>query len=267
MTAILEAKRVCARHDGGDHDAIRDVSLAIAPGEIVVLLGPNGSGKSTLLASLAGEIPPREGSVQLDGKDLREYKPKAFARRVARLPQDPATPEGLSVGSLVMSGRHPHLGFFEAPGPEDAAAVRRGLEAVGLSDAAHRSVDRLSGGERRRAWIAMVLAQEADVLLLDEPTAALDLRHQWEVLDNLSRISQDRGITVVAALHDLEQAASLAHRVAVMHRGRLYDLGPPERCLREDTIRDVYQVDALLQKEDGALRMRVRGPADPLRSL
>ena len=138
---------------------------------------------------------------------------------------------------------------------------------MGLSDLAHRPVERLSGGERRRVWLAMVLAQEAELLLLDEPTAALDLRHQWELLEVLARVSRERGVGVVAALHDLEQAAALAQRVAVMHRGRIYDVGPPERCLREETIRDVYQVDARISKEDGALRVRVHGPADPIRSL
>jgi len=145
--------------------------------------------------------------------------------------------------------------------------VRRALSATGLSDAAHRAVDRLSGGERRRAWLAMVLAQETQVLLLDESTSALDLRHQWEVLETLASAARERGISVIAALHDLEQAAALAHRVAVMHRGRLYDLGAPEECLREEMIRDVYGVDARIAKEDGAVRVRVRGPADPIRSL
>lgn len=267
MKAILEAERVFARHDATERDALRDVSLAVAPGEILVLLGPNGSGKSTLLATLAGEIAPRRGRVLLDGRDARSYRPKAYARRVARLPQDPASPEGLTVGALVMSGRHPHLGFFASPGARDRAAVLRALEAMALGDASDRPIERLSGGERRRAWLAMVLAQDAEVWLLDEPTAALDLRHQWEVLDQLARVAREQGITVVAALHDLEQAAALGHRVAVMHRGRLYEAGAPERCLREETIRDVYEVDARVQKEDGALRVRVLGPADRLRSL
>jgi iron complex transport system ATP-binding protein len=267
MTIALAAERVCARHPSGERDALRDVTLSVGAGEIVALLGPNGSGKSTLLAVLGSEIAPRVGRVLLDGVDVRRIRRRAFARRIARLPQDPASPEGLSVGALVLSGRHPHRSAFEAVGTEDRAAVRRALRAMGLSDFAHRAIDHLSGGERRRAWLAMVLAQEAELLLLDEPTAALDLRHQWEVLDTLARASRDRGVGVVAALHDLEQAAAIAHRVAVMHRGRLYELGAPEQCLREEMIRDVYGVDARIAKEDGSLRVRVRGPADPIRSL
>ncbi|MGH0028883.1 MAG: ABC transporter ATP-binding protein [Myxococcota bacterium] len=267
MSAILEARRVHARHPGVDRDVLRDVSLAVQPGEVVALLGPNGSGKSTLLSVLGGDLPAHAGEVRLDGRRAGSYRRRAFARRVAFLPQDPGCPEGLTVGALVESGRHPHLGFFESAGGGDQRAVRRALEAMQLGDFATRPVERLSGGERRRAWIAMVLAQEADVLLLDEPTAALDLRHQWEVIETLARVSRERGITVVTALHDLEHAAMLAHRVAILHRGRLYEAGPPERCLREETIRDVYRVDARISKEDGAVRVRVRGPADALRSL
>ena len=267
MTPVLEASRIHARHPGVDIDVLRDVSLSVEPGEIVALLGPNGSGKSTLLSVLGADLPPRSGEVRLEGRDVRRYRRRELARHVAYLPQDPACPEGLTVGALVESGRHPHRGFFEAIDTEDRRAVRRALEAMELGDFAHRPVERLSGGERRRAWLAMVLAQEADVLLLDEPTAALDLRHQWEVIDRLARVSRERGMTVVTALHDLEHAALLAHRVAVMHRGRLYEMGPPERCLREETIRDVYRVDARITKEDGSLRVHVRGPADSLRSL
>jgi iron complex transport system ATP-binding protein len=267
MTALLAAERIHARHPGVDRDVLRDVSLAVRPGEILALLGPNGSGKSTLLAVMGGDLAPRSGRVLLDGADARGVSRRAFARRVARLPQEPACPEGLSVAALVACGRHPHRGFFTSLGSADRTAISRALSAMGLSDLAHRPIERLSGGERRRAWLAMVLAQEAEILLLDEPTAALDLRHQWEVLDVLARASRDRSVAVVTALHDLEQAAAIAHRVAVMHRGRVYDAGPPELCLREDTIRDVYGVDARTAKEDGALRVRVRGPADPVRSL
>jgi iron complex transport system ATP-binding protein len=267
MSVLLEAQRVHARHPGGEHDVLRDVSLSVRAGEIVALLGPNGSGKSTLLAVLGGEITPRQGRVVLDGVDTRRISRKHFARRVARLPQEPWCPEGISVGAIVASGRHPHRGVFAAQGPADRAAIASALSVMSLSDLAHRPIERLSGGERRRVWLAMVLAQETELLLLDEPTAALDLRHQWEVLEVVARASRDRGVGVVAALHDLEQAAALAQRVVVMHRGRIYDMGPPELCLREETIRDVYQIDARITKEDGALRVRMRGPADPIRSL
>jgi iron complex transport system ATP-binding protein len=136
-----------------------------------------------------------------------------------------------------------------------------------LGDLRARKVETLSGGERRRVWIAMVLAQEPELLLLDEPTAALDLRHQWEVLDFLARLNRERGLTLVVSLHDLAQAAGLAHRLAILHRGRLYAVGAPERCLTEECLRDVFAVDARVGKEDGVIGVRVRGPADPVRSL
>jgi len=267
MSALLEARRLHLRHPGTDRDIVRDLSLAIRPGEILVLVGPNGSGKSTLLSGLGRELRPRRGAVHLDGADARHLSRRAFARRVARLPQEPGCPEGVRVEDLVQNGRHPHLGLLAAPGRGDHRAVRDALAAMDLLDLRTRTVETLSGGERRRAWLAMVLAQEAEILLLDEPTAALDLRHQWEVLDLLARINREAGRTLVVSLHDLEQAASLAHRVGVVYRGRLYAAGPPEQVLTEETLRDVFAVDARLAKEDGMLRVRVHGPADPVRSL
>jgi len=265
--ARLEATRLHLRHAQADRDAVRDVTLAVAPGEIVALVGPNGSGKSTLLAGLAREIAPRAGRVCFDGTPLERWPRRRLARRVARLPQDPAVPEGLTVAGLVANGRHPHVAPLAAFSTRDHAAVREALAAMELGDLRTRPLETLSGGERRRAWIAMVLAQEPELLLLDEPTAALDLRHQWEVLEFLARANRERGLTIVVSLHDLEQAAGLAHRLAILHRGRLYAAGAPERCLGEEMLRDVFAVDARVGKDDGRLTLRVRGPGDPLRSL
>ncbi|MEB2311702.1 MAG: ABC transporter ATP-binding protein [Polyangiaceae bacterium] len=268
MTApLLEGRRLFLRHPQAERDALRDVSLAVFPGEIVALVGPNGSGKSTLLAGLARELVPRSGEVRFAGRRIDTLPRRRLARRVARLPQDPAVPEGLSVEALVANGRHPHVGALAPLGPGDRAAVRAALQAMDLLELRARPVETLSGGERRRAWLAMVLAQEPELLLLDEPTAALDLRHQWEVLAILARLNRERGLTLVVSLHDLGQAAGVAHRLAILHRGRLYAAGPPERILSEETLRDVFAVDARLTKEDGAVAVRVRGPADPLRSL
>jgi iron complex transport system ATP-binding protein len=267
VTALLEADRLHLRHAGAERDAVRDVTLRVERGEIVALVGPNGSGKSTLLAGLAREIAPRAGMVRFDGVELRHWPRRKLARRMARLPQEPAVPEGLTVEALVRNGRHPHVGAFGAHGEDDLRAQRDALAAMDLLDLRARSLETLSGGERRRAWLAMVLAQEPELLLLDEPTAALDLRHQWDVLALLGRINRERGLTLVVSLHDLEQAAALAHRVAVMHRGRLYAAGAPGRLLAADTLRDVFAVDARVSCDDGALAIRVCGPSDPLRSL
>lgn len=264
---LLEAERIHVRPTGADRDAVRDASLAVAPGEILALVGPNGSGKSTLLAALGGGLRPRAGALRLGGRPFRSYSARAFARRVARLPQEPACPEGLTVEALVASGRHPYVGHFRRHGRDDGRGVRAALRAMELADYGARPVETLSGGERRRAWIAMVLAQEAELCLLDEPTAALDLRHAWEVLALLREASRERGVALVVSLHDLEEAAALGHRLAVLHRGRPYEVGPAEQCLSEAMLRDVYGVDARVDKEDGRIRVRVRGPGDPIRSL
>ena len=265
--ALLEADRLHLRHAQADRDAVRDVTLSVASGEIVALVGPNGSGKSTLLAGLAREIAPRAGAIRFGGIPLERWPRRRLARRVARLPQDPAVPEGMTVAALVANGRHPHVGPLAPLSIRDHAAIRAALAAMDLTDLRGRKVETLSGGERRRAWIAMVLAQEPELLLLDEPTTALDLRHQWEVLDFLARANRERRLTIVVSLHDLEQAAGLAHRLAILHRGRLYAAGPPERCLSEEMLRDVFAVDTRVSKEDGRIAIRVRGPGDPLRSL
>ncbi|MBZ0114743.1 MAG: ABC transporter ATP-binding protein [Thermoanaerobaculia bacterium] len=266
MTSILRVENLHLRHPGTDRDVVRDLQLEVAAGEILCLVGPNGSGKSTSLAALARELRPRHGRVLLDGEDVWRIPRQRFARRVARLPQEPQCPEGLTVEQLVMAGRHAHLGLFGAWRTSDANAVHEALVAMDLLELRHRAVDTLSGGERRRAWIAMVLCQEAEVLLLDEPTAGLDIRHEWEVLDLLSRIRRDRGVTLVLVLHQLDQAAKLADRVAIFHRGRLYRAGDPS-CLDDETLRDVFGVDASLTEDGGFHQLTIRAPADPNRHL
>jgi iron complex transport system ATP-binding protein len=267
VSALLAAERIHVRHPRAERDAVRDVSLALQAAEIVALVGPNGSGKSSLLGALAGELAPRAGRVTLDGADLARVPRRQRARRIARLPQEPACPEGLTVEQLVAHGRHPHRGAFEPHGPEDRRAIADAIAAFDLADLRGRAVETLSGGERRRAWLALVLAQEPEILLLDEPTTALDLRQRFELLALLQRVHRERGLSLLVSLHDLEEAAALAQRVAVLHRGRLYECSHPELALRAETLCDVFGVDARVEKEDGFLRVRVQGPATPLRSL
>ncbi|MEZ4331642.1 MAG: ABC transporter ATP-binding protein [Myxococcota bacterium] len=267
MTIALEANRIHVRHPGIDRDALRDVSLQVTTGEILALVGPNGSGKSTLLRSLGRELDAHQGAVLLDGKKLTSLPRRWLARRMARLPQDPQGPEGFTVESLVRTGRHPHIAYFAAYGEADERAVAEALDAVELADLRTRPLASLSGGERRRAWIAMALAQEPDFLLLDEPTNALDLRHQYELLDLLRRLNRERGTTIVVSLHDLEHAAHVADRVAVLSRGRLYAVGPPEEILTEETLLDVFRVATRIRRDEGGLSLRVLGPGDPIRSF
>jgi len=246
---------------------VRGVSLDVRPGEILALVGPNGSGKSTLLGGLGGALRPARGRVELDGRPLSGIPKREVARRLGRLPQEPVHPEGLTVEALVRQGRHPHLGVVESFAAGHASAVEGALREMDLLDLRKRPLETLSGGERRRAWIAMVLAQEASVLLLDEPTAALDLRHQWQVLDLLVRLNRERGLTLVVSLHDLEQAARVAHRMAVMLRGRLYEASDPERMLQPEMLRDVFAIEADVTERAGRLKVDLLGPADPVRSL
>lgn len=264
---LLEARRLHLRHPRGTRDVVRDVSLEIGRGEIVALVGPNGSGKSTTLAALGGGLAPRAGEVLVDGVRLRRVARRMLARRIARLPQEPVCPEGLTVEDLVLCGRHPHRGWLETPRSEDRIAVSSAIRTMGLADLRHRRVETLSGGERRRAWIAMVVAQRAELLLLDEPTAALDVRHQGEVLDLLVRVNRERRTSIVLVLHDLEHAARVADRIAVLHRGRLYDVGEPERCLVPEMLRDVFGIAARIDREGCRLRVRIDGTADPERRL
>jgi iron complex transport system ATP-binding protein len=267
VSAALALRGVHARHPASDRDALRDLSLTVRRGEILALVGPNGSGKSTALAALGRALAPRLGAVELNGFSVAGLPPRAFALRVARLPQHPQCPEGLTVQDLVQSGRHPHRHFLAPLSEHDRAVMREAMRATDVLDLRRRPVETLSGGERRRAWLALALAQEAPLLLLDEPTAGLDLRHQREVLALLAQLNRERGVTIVVVLHDLEQAAWVAHRVAVLHRGRLYGVGPPAECIRPDMLRDVFGVAARVEAAADGLAVRVLGPAHPIRAL
>jgi len=263
----LEARRLHVRHPGVDRDVLRDASLKVRESEILALIGPNGSGKSTLIRSLGRDLEARKGEIFVEGDPLSSYPRRRLARRVARLPQDPQTPEGLTVEALVECGRHPHVGAFGRLGSRDQSIVAEALEAVEIADLRTRPLEMLSGGERRRAWIAMAIAQQPRVLLLDEPTSALDLRHQFELLDLLVRLNRERRTTIVLSIHDLEHAAHIADRVAVLSRGRVYDVGPPERVLNEETLLDVFHVESRITDEEGGLTIRILGPGDPLRNF
>lgn len=267
MSAKFEVAGLYARHPESDFDNLRDVWLEVVPGEVLALLGPNGSGKSTLLRSLGRDLAAREGRVVLDGTRLDRMPRRELARRVGRLPQDPLSPEGLSVEALVEFGRHPHVGRFAPLTPRDREVVTEVLQAVEMGDMRRRALETLSGGERRRAWIAMTLAQEPDALLLDEPTSALDLRHQFEVLDLLSRLNRERGTTIVIAIHDLEQAARLADRVALLCRGRVYDVGSPLEVLTEESLLDVFRVRSKLTPTADGIAIQILGPGDPIRNF
>jgi iron complex transport system ATP-binding protein len=223
---------------------IDDLSLAVTPGEITALVGPNGSGKSTLLKALARILRPRRGEVLLNERPIQSYSARAVARRLALLPQSPEAPMGLSVRELVDYGRHPWRRGFQGSGAADRAAVDRALSLTGMESLANRALGALSGGQRQRAWIAMTLAQDAAILLLDEPTSFLDMAHQVELMALIERLNSEQGRTIVIVLHDLDQAARIAHRMVVLDRGAIAADGPPGSVVTVGMLRKVFGVEA-----------------------
>jgi iron complex transport system ATP-binding protein len=223
---------------------LQQLSLSIADRDVVALVGPNGSGKSTLLRALGRVLRPKGGTVYLDGKSMREWPTREVARRLALLPQGPTLANDLTVEELVRLGRSPHQGILGLPTREDEDAVRWAIAETGISGMAGRRMSALSGGERQRVWVAMALAQEPQVLLLDEPTTFLDLNHQLEVLDLIRYLNREHGITVVMVLHDLNQACRYARRVVMLSRGQVYADGPPSEIVSPETLREVFGVEA-----------------------
>jgi iron complex transport system ATP-binding protein len=230
----------------GDSPVVEGLDLAVPPGRITAIVGPNGCGKSTLLRGLARLLAPRAGRVLLDGADLRRRPSRDVARILGLLPQHPIAPEGIAVADLVGRGRHPHQRMFARWGARDYEVVARSLEATGTADLADRPVDELSGGQRQRVWIAMALAQETDILLLDEPTTFLDVTHQIEILDLLTDLNRERGTTVVMVMHDINLAARYADHLFAMRDGRLVASGAPSQIMSEGMIRDVFGLDAVV---------------------
>jgi iron complex transport system ATP-binding protein len=223
---------------------LQRLTLEIGEREVVALVGPNGSGKSTLLRALGRVLKPRGGVLYLEGKAMREWPTREVARRLALLPQGPTLAADLVVRELVTLGRSPHQGLLGLPTRKDEDAVRWAIRETGIAHLAGRRVSELSGGERQRAWLAMALAQQPQVLLLDEPTTFLDLNHQLEVLDLIRYLNKEHGLTVVMVLHDLNQAARYAGRVVVLKQGDIYADGTPQEVLTSETLREVFGVQA-----------------------
>ncbi|GAA4367819.1 ABC transporter ATP-binding protein [Nocardioides caricicola] len=228
----------------GEEPVVRDLSLAIAEGKVTTIIGPNGCGKSTLLRTMARLLKPTDGRVLLDGDPVHDLSTKDVARRMALLPQSPIAPEGLLVRDLVGRGRHPHQRWFSQWSPEDEAIVETALEMTDTAELRDRALDQLSGGQRQRAWIAMTLAQDTDLLLLDEPTTYLDLAHQVEVLDLVSRLNRERGRTVVMVLHDLNLAARYSDVIVVMKDGAIVTEGTPNDVFTPDLLATTFGLDA-----------------------
>jgi iron complex transport system ATP-binding protein len=243
MTVVVEVTGLHAGYpaDGGERRRVlTGLDLAVGAGELVALLGPNGSGKTTLLRAIAGTLARDAGRVALFGRDVDAWSRRGLARRVAVLPQSLALPEGFRVAELVEMGRAPHATRWFGSSAEDAAAIERALADADALDLADRQADELSGGERQRVLVAMALAQEPELLLLDEPTLHLDVANQAALLATVARLRARRGLTVIAVLHDLNLAIAHAPRVAVLGAGRIAADGPPASVLHAELVRDLF---------------------------
>ncbi|CAM3180027.1 ABC transporter ATP-binding protein [Paracoccus nototheniae] len=239
---ILSAQTITAGY--GQTRILQDLDLDLPPGRITAIVGANACGKSTLLRTLTRLLPPRSGQVLLDGKSIHAMAPRKLAQIMGLLPQSPIAPEGITVADLVSRGRHPHHGLLSRWSTADDRAIADALQATQTTDLAERAVDELSGGQRQRVWIAMALAQQTQLLLLDEPTTFLDISHQIEVLDLLTDLNRTRGTTVVMVLHDLNLAARYADHLIAMTQGRIHAAGPPRAVLTQAMVATVFGLDS-----------------------
>ena len=252
-SVVLDAQAISVRL--GKTPVLNEVTLSIPRGTVTAIIGPNGSGKSTLLRTLVRLLRPETGSVLLDGAAIARMSPGQVARQIATLPQSPGAVPGMTVQELVEQGRYPHIGPLRMRSDRDHTAVERALELTSSVHFRHRLLDSLSGGERQRVWIALALAQEPRILLLDEPTTFLDLNHQIQVLNLIQALNREHGLTVVMVLHDLNQASQYSERLVVLNSGRIVEDGPPTAVIREDVLASVFNVQAHISVSpiDGAL--------------
>lgn len=232
------------------HVAVDDVDLTVASGQVAAIVGPNGCGKSTLLRAVARLHRPAAGRVLIGDADVWRLRPRQAAQRVTLLPQSPQAPEAITVAGLVAFGRHPHQGLFRQWSRADERATDAALADTGITELTGRRIDHLSGGQRQRAWLAMVLAQQAPVMLLDEPTSMLDLGHQVDVL-RLVRSVATTGRTVVMVLHDLASAARYADVLIAMRDGRIVAAGEPRHIVDRKLVRTLYDIDAEILRAPG----------------
>ncbi|MEM5594438.1 ABC transporter ATP-binding protein [Niallia circulans] len=227
----------------GDTVIIDDLYMKIPKGEITVFIGSNGCGKSTLLRSLARLLKPQSGSILIEAQKISELSTKEIAKQLAILPQGPVAPEGLTVLQLVKQGRYPYQKWYRQWSEEDEQIVHNALEATGMSALSDRLVDSLSGGQRQRAWVAMTLAQNTNIILLDEPTTYLDMTHQIEVLDLLFELNEKENRTIVMVLHDLNLACRYANNLIAIKDRSVYVQGKPEEVITAKMVKDVFNLE------------------------
>ena len=257
LTAEHVSFRYDARHKSAAEFALHDVSVGVHRGSLTGLLGPNGCGKTTLLRLMAGVLQPDQGTITLNGRPLPGFPRRELARHLAVVPQETHPAFDYTVLEMVLMGRHPHLGLLQLEGPTDVAIAEESLAATGTGHLAARPYATLSGGEKQRVVIASALAQSPGVLLLDEPTASLDLAYQLEVAALLSRLNRDRGVTMVLATHDLNLAAALCDSLVLLRAGRVLAHGPTPEVLTSALVQQLYNVEADVRFHDGAGHLTV----------
>jgi iron complex transport system ATP-binding protein len=240
-THTFQTKNIQSGYD--NKTILEDVSLSIPSNKISIIIGANGCGKSTLLKTMSRLIKPTNGEVLLDGKSIHHMPPKQLAKTLGLLPQSPVVPEGITVADLVGRGRFPHQTLFKGWSKEDYQAVSDALEMMNITEFADRNIDELSGGQRQRVWIAMALAQQTDILFLDEPTTYLDITYQVEILDLLTDLNRKYGTTIVMVLHDINLSARYADYLFTVKKGQLIAEGAPSDILTNALIKETFNLD------------------------
>ena len=256
-TAAVTLEHIGVRF--GDKEVLKRVDWSVPKHKISSLIGPNGCGKSTVLKVVTGNLVPTAGTVEVEGKAPRAYASTDLARLMAFLPQTPEAPGDMSVEELVYCGRFPHRKWWKNSAREDRIAVESAFDATKTMHLRERYVSSLSGGERQRVWIAMALAQEPEVLVLDEPTTYLDINHQLEILELLTELNETKHITVLMVLHELNQAIRYSHEIAVLFEGNVHAAGKPADVVTRELLADVFRVDTDVAREDGIPYIHIKG--------
>lgn len=247
----FEAKKLVTGY--GDKTIIDGINVRIPKNKISVIIGANACGKSTLLKTMSRLIKADDGVVSINGKNITKMKSKELAKLLGLLAQSPVVPEGITVADLVARGRFPHQSIFSSMNKEDFDAVEEALEIMGISELADINMDELSGGQRQRVWIAMALAQQTDILILDEPTTYLDITYQIEILDLLTDLNRKRGTTILMVLHDINLSSRYADYMFALKNGKLVDCGTPEEIINKDLIKDVFGLECEVIKDPVSL--------------
>ncbi|MFD1600600.1 ABC transporter ATP-binding protein [Halobellus rarus] len=259
-TGELAGKELVVGYPGTETPVIEGETIEIEPGSVTALIGPNGSGKSTLLKTLANQLEADAGSILVDGNDIHSLGPKEMAKKLGLLSQESTSPNSLTVEDLIYHGRYPHRGFFEKVTKEDQAAVNRAMELAGVGHLRTRELGSLSGGQKQLAWIAMILAQETDILLLDEPTTFLDPHHQLEVMEIVEKLHDESDITVALVLHDIEQAARYSDHMIALRDGAIQARGTPEEVVTEELLADVFRIKATVEAGSTGPKVTMESP-------